>query len=80
MARLYSLLLEKVAASPYRGKYIDLTHVFDKGEKLQYFADSVHPNYAGQQVLANALLAPALAALRSATAPPVPADRCRKKR
>src|SRR3990167_1955407 len=80
MARLYSLLLEKVAASPYRGKYIDLTHVFDKGEKLQYFADSVHPNYAGQQVLANALLEPALAALRSATAPPVPADRCRKKR
>ncbi|MDP2332814.1 MAG: SGNH/GDSL hydrolase family protein [Reyranella sp.] len=80
MARLYSLLLEKVAASPYRDKYVDLTHVFDKGEKLQHFSDSVHPNYAGQQVLANALLTPALAALRSATAPPVPADRCRKKR
>jgi len=77
--QLYALLLEKVAASPHRDKYIDLTKVFDRGEKLQLYADSVHPNYAGQQVLANALLAPALAALRSAKfAPPLP-DRCRKK-
>ncbi len=79
MVQLYGLLLEKVAASPYRDKFIDLTHVFDKGEKLQNFADSVHPNYAGQQVLANALLAPALAALHSSTTAPLPADRCRKK-
>ena len=79
MTQLYALLLEKVAASPHRDKYIDLTKVFDRGEKLQLYADSVHPNYAGQQVLANALLAPALAALRSArSAPPLP-DRCRRQ-
>jgi lysophospholipase L1-like esterase len=79
MTEIYALLLEKVAASPHRGKYIDLTRIFDKGEKLQLFADSVHPNYAGQQVMANALLAPALAALRaSTTVPPLP-ERCRKK-
>ncbi|MBI3197636.1 MAG: SGNH/GDSL hydrolase family protein [Rhodospirillales bacterium] len=79
MTEIYALLLDKVAASPHRAKYVDLTRIFDKGEKLQLFADSVHPNYAGQQVMANALLAPALAALRSArTAPPLP-DRCRKK-
>ena len=79
MTQLYTLLLEKVAASPHRDKFIDLTKVFDKGEKLQLYADSVHPNYAGQQVLANALLAPSLAALRAAkSAPPLP-DRCRKK-
>ena len=79
MMQIYALLLEKVAASPHRDKYIDLTRIFDKGEKLQLFADSVHPNYAGQQVMANALLAPALAALRaSTTVPPLP-ERCRKK-
>ncbi|MDP3162041.1 MAG: GDSL-type esterase/lipase family protein [Reyranella sp.] len=78
--QLYALLLEKVAASPHRDKYIDLTKIFDKGEKLQLYADSVHPNYAGQQVLANALLAPTLAALRSAkSAPPLPA-RCLRQR
>ncbi|MDP1840921.1 MAG: hypothetical protein Q8L19_20655, partial [Reyranella sp.] len=80
MMQLYGLLLEKVAASPHRDKFIDLTKVFDKGEKLQLYADFVHPNYAGQQVLANALLAPTLAALRSAkSAPPLPA-RCLRQR
>ncbi len=79
MVQIYALLLEKVAASPHRDKFVDLSRVFDKGEKLQLYADSVHPNYAGQQVLANALLAPSLAALRSAkAAPPLP-ERCRKK-
>jgi lysophospholipase L1-like esterase len=79
IVQLYALMREKVAASPYRDRYIDLTRLFDKGEKLQLYADSVHPNYAGQQVLANALLAPSLAALRSAkSAPPLP-ERCRKQ-
>ncbi len=79
MVQLYRLLLDKVVASPHRAKFVDLTHVFDKGEKLQHYADSVHPNYAGQQVLARALLAPSLAALRSAPpAPPAP-SRCLRK-
>ena len=78
IARLYGVLLGRVAASPHRDRFIDLTHVFDKGEKLQLFADSVHPNYAGQQVLANALLAPTLAALRSSTTVLAPSDRCQK--
>jgi lysophospholipase L1-like esterase len=79
MVQLYRLLLDKVAASPHRGKFVDLTHIFDKGEKLQNYADSVHPNYAGQQVLANALLVPALTALRSSTATPSVAGRCLRK-
>ncbi|MDI1287215.1 MAG: SGNH/GDSL hydrolase family protein [Reyranella sp.] len=79
MVQLYRLLLDKVAASPHRAKFVDLTHVFDKGEKLQHYADSVHPNYAGQQVLAKALLAPSLAALRSTPpAPPAP-GRCLRR-
>ncbi len=80
MVQLYALLLEKVAASPHRDKYIDLTKIFDRGEKLQLYADSVHPNYAGQQVMANALLAPALTALRSMTSSPPLPPRCLKQR
>ena len=79
MVQLYRLLLDKVAASPYRAKFVDLTHVFDKGEKLQHYADSVHPNYAGQQILAKALLAPALAALRPAPAASAMPSRCRRR-
>lgn len=76
IVQLYRLLLKKVAASPHRERFIDLTHVFDRGEKMQHYADSVHPNYAGQQVLARALLAPTLAALRTAVTVPSPAGRC----
>lgn len=76
MVELYRLLLDKVAASPHRARFVDLTHVFDKGEKLQHYADSVHPNYAGQQVLAKALLAPTLTALRSTPAAPAVPGRC----
>ncbi len=76
MVELYRLLLDRVAASPHRARFVDLTKVFDRGEKLQHYADSVHPNYAGQQILARALLAPSLAALRPAPAVP---GRCHRK-
>ena len=76
----YRILLDKVAASPMKDGYVDLTHVFDRGDKLQFYADSVHPNFAGSQVLARAILPHALQALKSA--PPVPAvsDRCERLR
>ncbi len=76
LVQLYRSLLAKVAESRHRDLFIDLTHVFDRGERMQHYADSVHPNYAGQQVLARALLAPTLAALRSAQTVPAPAVRC----
>ena len=76
LVQLYKSMLTKVAESRHRDLFIDLTHVFDRGERMQHYADSVHPNYAGQQVLARALLAPTLAALRSAQTVPPPAGRC----
>lgn len=78
MVQLYRRLLDKVAASAHRAKFIDLTRVFDKGEKLQHYADSVHPNYAGQQVLANALLGPTLTALGSSPPARAAPGRCRR--
>ncbi|MGE0576005.1 MAG: SGNH/GDSL hydrolase family protein [Reyranella sp.] len=76
LVELYRSLLKKVAESRHHDLFIDLTHVFDRGERMQHYADTVHPNYAGQQVLARALLTPTLAALRSAQTVPAPANRC----
>lgn len=78
MVRLYAKLSERVNASPFRERFIDLTRVFDKGEKLQYYADGVHPNFAGQQTLGRALLEPSLAALKDAKPVELPLGRCEK--
>ena len=67
----YRILLDKVAASPMKDGYVDLTHVFDGGTKLGYYADSVHPNSPGEKLLAEAVLPHVQAALASG-APPVP--------
>ncbi len=78
MVEAYRLLLAKIAASRYRDRFIDLTRIFDRGEKMQLYHDSVHPNYAGHQVLANALLGPTLKALQSATPVGPVGDRCER--
>ncbi|UYN93430.1 MAG: SGNH/GDSL hydrolase family protein [Enhydrobacter sp.] len=76
----YRLLLEKVAGSTYRDRFIDLTRIFDKGEKMQLYHDSVHPNFAGHGVMATALLAPVLEALRTARSVGPLANRCERLR
>lgn len=76
----YRVLLAKVAQSKHRDRFIDLTRIFDKGEKMQLYHDSVHPNFAGHLVMANALVAPTLQALRSATPVGPVADRCTRLR
>lgn len=76
----YRVLLSRVAASKHRDRFIDLTRVFDRGEKMQLYHDSVHPNFAGHAVLANALLAPTLEALKSATPVGPVGDRCARLR
>ena len=80
MVELYRLLLDRVAKNPLRDRFIDLTHICDRGEKLQYYADSVHPNFAGQQMLARALLQPALNALKDARPVPDSWERCERLR
>ncbi len=81
IVQLYRILLDKVAASPRHDRFFDLTHVFDAGQKLGFYADSVHPNQAGAKVLAQAILPHVLDALKNG--PPVPAtsmDRCERQR
>lgn len=80
IVELYRTIMAKVAASPRHDRFFDLTHVFDGGDKLGYYADSVHPTPAGEKVLATAILPHVLEALKNA--PPVPAtsDRCERLR
>jgi lysophospholipase L1-like esterase len=79
IVELYQTLFAKIAASPRHDRFFDLTHVFDGGDRLKYYVDSVHPNTAGEKVLAEAVLPHVLEALKSAR--PVPAtwaERCRR--
>jgi hypothetical protein len=80
MVGLFDALKAAIAASPERDRVIDITHVFDGADKIGLYMDSVHPGDAGQQVLAEALLAPTLAALANATQAKAPPQRCDRLR
>jgi lysophospholipase L1-like esterase len=80
MVALYDTLKAAVAASPQRERFIDLTHLFDGPDKLALYKDSVHPGDEGQALLGEALLAPTLAALVSATQVKPPLQRCERLR
>jgi len=80
IVELYRTLLATVAASPRSDRFIDFTHVFDHGEKLRYFADSVHPTASGQEVFARAMLPHVLAGLKSAQPVAGGFNRCKRLR
>jgi hypothetical protein len=64
MAQSYALLEKRLANHRYRNQFIDLTHVFDGGEREGYYTDTVHVTDKGQTLVAEALegpIAPALA-------------------
>jgi len=80
MVALYDALKAAVAKSPEHERFLDLTHVFDGADKLELYVDSIHPGDRGQEVLAEALLAPTLAALAEAKPAKVPPQRCERLR
>ncbi|MBN9087546.1 MAG: SGNH/GDSL hydrolase family protein [Reyranella sp.] len=80
MVALYDTLKQAVAASPQHDRFVDLTHLFDGEGKLALYKDSVHPGDEGQALLGEALLAPTLAALASATQVKPPPQRCERMR
>ena len=80
MVALYAALEAAIAASPEREGFVDLTHLFDGADKLAFYADAVHPGDRGQALLAEALLAPTLAALATARQVKVPPQRCERMR
>ncbi len=78
--QLYEMLQAKIAASPYRARFVDMTGIFDSPSGLEYFADTVHPDDRGQAVVAQTLFPRVAEAVRSAGKPPAVADRCSRKR
>lgn len=74
--QLYDLLFAKIEKSAHRSSFIDLTHVFDSAGKIRDYADEVHPNDRGQQILAEALLEPTLALVTSGAARTAVTNRC----
>jgi lysophospholipase L1-like esterase len=80
MVALYDTLKQAVAASPQHERFVDLTHIFDGADKLALYKDSVHPGDPGQALLGEALLAPTLAALASATQVKPAPQRCERLR
>jgi lysophospholipase L1-like esterase len=80
IVQLYRMLFDKIAVSPHRDRFFDLTHVFDGGQKLGYYADSVHPTSAGQPLLTEAVLPHVLKALKSAPSVPATSNRCERLR
>ena len=74
--QIYDMLHRRLRGHRYEQRFIDLTGIFDGGERERYFADIVHVTDSGQPLIAEALvgtIAPSLAA-------PLPrgraADRC----
>ena len=76
MRQSYGMLMQRLANHRYRERFIDLTGIFDRGERERYFADPVHVTDDGQPLIAEAL-AGRIAASLSAPLPRGRAvDRC----
>ena len=80
MVALYDTLKQAIAASPQHERFVDLTHLFDGADKLALYKDTVHPDDAGQALIAETLLAPTLAALANATQVKPAPQRCERMR
>ena len=78
--RLHDLLFAKVAGSPYRSYFVDLTVAFNSSDSLQYFTDTVHPDDRGQKLLADAMLPRTIEAVRATPARTVKPERCSRVR
>jgi hypothetical protein len=74
--QIYAMLQQRLASHRYRDHFIDLTGIFDNGERERYFSDTVHVIDKGQPLIAEALARP----ITSALATPLPrgrsVDRC----
>ena len=72
----YEMLQQRLVGHRYRERFIDLTGIFDGGERERYFTDTVHVSDSGQPLIAEALVTPIAPSL----AAPLPrgraVDRC----
>jgi hypothetical protein len=73
---MYTLLEERLANHRYRDHFIDLTGLFDAGDREAYFTDTVHATNKGQRPIADGLAARIAPALTAALPRGRGVDRC----
>ena len=76
MREIYSMLEQRLANHRYREHFIDLTGLFDAGDREGYFTDTVHVTDKGQPLIADALAAPIAPALIAPLPKGRAVDRC----
>ncbi|MGD9884082.1 MAG: hypothetical protein AB7U95_28625 [Reyranella sp.] len=74
--QIYALFEERLANHRYRDRFIDLTGVFDEGEREGYFADTVHITEQAGPLIAEALAAKVAPALTAPLPKGRSVDRC----
>ena len=78
MRRFYELMKQGIASSPYRERFVDLTGIFDQSDIAEIYTDGAHYSERGQEVLADALMQPALGLLKDVASGVTTPARCRR--
>lgn len=78
MRSFYELLEQRIASSPHRERFVDLTGIFDRSDMAEIYTDGAHFSERGQEVLANELTQPALGLLKDAAGGGTTSARCRR--
>ncbi len=78
MRSFYEMLKQRVARSPYRERFVDLTSVFDRSDMAEIYTDGAHFSERGQVILADELLQSALGLLKDNAGNAVTPGRCRR--
>jgi hypothetical protein len=78
MRSFYEMLKQRVARSPYRERFVDLTGVFDRSDMAEIYTDGAHFSERGQTLLADELMRPALGLLTDNAGNAMTPGRCRR--
>lgn len=74
--QIYALFEQRLANHRYRDRFIDLTGLFDGGDREGYFTDTVHVTDKGQPLIARALAEKVSSALTAPLPKGRSVDRC----
>jgi hypothetical protein len=74
--QIYALFEQRLANHRYRDRFIDLTGLFDGGDREGYFTDTVHVTDKGQPLIADALASRVATALTAPLPKGRSVDRC----
>ena len=74
--QIFDMLHQRLRGHRYRERFIDLTGIFDGGERERYFTDTAHVTDSGQPLISEALVGPIAPSLGAPLPRGRAADRC----